>query len=219
MINIRSKTMTLITILFCYFLISNSYAQNEITTLGNTRIIQPGQMANQNNLNNANSNQSPVLDACFYNPSLPECSQSNNQNQQENTTNNSAPQKQKSSLTAAEQGFYDQEEEIDYQQLIENYKRNNSARQKGYKINVLQTDGMLKNKPAKYIGGKLNSAYSLWQKNQTIFNQWSHMLKKIGVPSEKITFEAKRLSVNDFEDWSWRQCLLSEALNRNSCNQ
>lgn len=89
--------------------------------------------------------------------------------------------------TAAEQGYVNPNKNKKQFEILEKMERMNTPRQFGYKVEVPQLVNTVKN----------SKDLKMWYIN------WKGVLvEKVGITSEKVDFEASRLSKEDFERWA-----------------
>lgn len=91
--------------------------------------------------------------------------------------------------SAAEQGYNDVQDLERSRMEAQNYFYKNTARQKGYVVNV----------PTEDVGVAKDPKMKMW-----LFN-WKGQLTDRGISAEKVEFEASRLNKADFERWASRQ--------------
>lgn len=111
----------------------------------------------------------------------------------QSATNTQASQQQSQTTATEEIGnAYSQgygEQKIDQEQELSDYLQYNSARQKGIKVEV----------------PSFRYNWSSSRDNKVWFVNWKGMLiEKAGVPAEKVDFEARRLSKEEFNAWASR---------------
>ena len=90
--------------------------------------------------------------------------------------------------TAFEQGYG--QDQVDFNKEISDYQEFNSARQRGVTVTVPMP----------------KASWAKSKSNQIWFTNWKGVLiEKAGISSQKIDFEASRLSKEEFAEWATRQ--------------
>lgn len=96
---------------------------------------------------------------------------------------------QEDTKSAAEQGFYDQNNLNNANKDAQDYFYSNTARQKGIVVKV----------PSEDVGVAKDKTKQMWLIN------WKGRLVDRGISADKVNFEASRLNKEDFERWASRQ--------------